>query len=85
MTKHTIYTCDGCEKEFPYSEVISWGIDTHYCRQCAKLEITDMLKENIEKVRKLNFDGREGRDVLEKIYEHIRVATTLLFEREGDE
>lgn len=85
MTKHTIYTCDGCEKEFSYSDVISWGSETHYCRQCAKLEIADMLSGDIETVRKLNFDGCEGRDVLEEIYGHIRLATISLWEREGEE
>ena len=47
MTTHMIYICDRCEKEIPNTEKISWGIDTHYCRQCAKLEIADMLNISI--------------------------------------
>lgn len=74
MTVHTKFQCDRCNKEFDREDVIAFGIDTHYCRQCAKLEISDLCTFIKIQCELLDFDDDEGMDALESIYEHLRLT-----------
>lgn len=85
MTAHTSFICDGCEKDFPRSELIEWGMDTHYCRKCAKSEIEHMMKADLEVLPEVNFDDADGKEMLEAIFNRIKWATFDLFERKGME
>ena len=85
MTSYTRYQCDGCNKEFEREDLIAWGIDTHYCMGCAIREIRELADNITTKVRTLDFDNENGRDVLEEVYQHMRVAVISLAQYEGEQ
>ena len=85
MTSHTRYQCDGCNKEFEREDLITWGIDTHYCMGCAIREIRELADNITTKVRTLDFDNGCGRNVLEEVYQHMRTAVIFLAQYEGEQ